>query len=183
MSIRERRARAEDTSEYVEFVSARLARWHRAAYLLCGDEHRADDLVQTTVTKLYVHWARARVADNLDGYVHRMLVRSYIDEKRLAWSKVWLMSATPERGASGETGVEERDMVVRALADLPKGQRTVLVMRFLLDMPVESVAAAMRCSTGIVKAQTARGLATLRARLGDSAFADAGSGMGGGLRE
>ncbi|WP_173164667.1 SigE family RNA polymerase sigma factor [Phytohabitans suffuscus] len=176
--------RADDTSEYVEFVSARLARWHRAAYLLCGDEHRADDLVQTTVTRLYVHWARARGADNLDGYVHRMLVRAYIDERRLAWSKVWLMSSTPERGASGDSGVEERDLVVRALAELPKGQRTVLVMRFLCDMPVESVAAAMRCSTGNVKAQTARGLATLRARLGEQApFAGAGTGKGGGLRE
>jgi RNA polymerase sigma-70 factor (sigma-E family) len=157
------------TTEYVEFVSARLARWHRAAYLLCGDEHRADDLVQTTVTKLYVHWDRARSADNLDGYVHRMLVRAYIDERRLSWSKVWLMAATPERGEPGDTAVEDRDMVVRALAELPKGQRTVLVMRFLCDMPVESVAAAMRCSTGNVKAQTSRGLALLRERLGGAA--------------
>ena len=91
------------------------------------------------------------------------------------------MSATPERGASSDTGVEERDLVVRALADLPKGQRTVLVMRFLCDMPVESVAAAMRCSTGNVKAQTARGLATLRARLGEAPFAGAGTGKGGGF--
>ncbi|MEH1129549.1 SigE family RNA polymerase sigma factor [Micromonospora sp. CPCC 206061] len=158
--------RVDDTQDYVEFVSARLARWHRAAYLLCGDEHRADDLVQTTVTKLYVHWKRARAADNLDGYVHRMLVRAFIDERRLAWSKVWLMSATPERHGAGDTGVEDRDLVVRALDALPKGQRTVLVMRFLCDMPVEEVAAAMRCSTGNVKAQTSRGLATLRERLG-----------------
>lgn len=158
--------RAEDTQEYVEFVSARLARWHRAAFLLCGDEHRADDLVQTTVTKLYVHWKRASAADNLDGYVHRMLVRAFIDERRMAWSKVWLMSATPDRHGSSDTGVEDRDLVVRALDELPKGQRTVLVMRFLCDMPVEEVAAAMRCSTGNVKAQTSRGLATLRERLG-----------------
>jgi RNA polymerase sigma-70 factor (sigma-E family) len=165
------------TTEYVEYVSARLARWHRAAYLLCGDEHRADDLVQTTVTKLYVHWERARSAENLDGYVHRMLVRSYIDERRMAWSKVWLMSSTPDQGDPGDTGVEDRDMVVRALAELPKGQRTVLVMRFLCDMPVESVAAAMRCSTGNVKAQTSRGLAFLRERLG--AVPLAASGLGG----
>lgn len=158
--------RAEDTQEYVEFVSARLARWHRAAFLLCGDDHRADDLVQTTVTKLYVHWKRASAADNLDGYVHRMLVRAFIDERRMAWSKVWLMSATPDRHHSSDTGVEDRDLVVRALDELPKGQRTVLVMRFLCDMPVEEVAAAMRCSTGNVKAQTSRGLATLRERLG-----------------
>jgi RNA polymerase sigma-70 factor (sigma-E family) len=169
---------SDDPQDYVEFVSARLARWHRAAYLLCGDEHRADDLVQTTVTKLYVHWARARSADNLDGYVHRMLVRAFIDERRLAWSRVWLTSATPEDRTSGETSVEDRDLVVRALAELPKGQRTVLVMRFLCDMPVESVAAAMRCSTGNVKAQTSRGLALLRQRLGEEPFAGAFPGSG-----
>jgi RNA polymerase sigma-70 factor (sigma-E family) len=155
-----------DTQDYVDYVSARLARWHRAAYLLCGDEHRADDLVQTTVTKLYVHWARARAADKIDYYVHRMLVRTFLDERRLAWSKVRLMSATPEQGTAGDTGVEDRDLVVRALEELPKGQRTVLVMRFLCDMPVEQVAAAMRCSPGNVKAQTFRALAALRERLG-----------------
>jgi RNA polymerase sigma-70 factor (sigma-E family) len=164
------------TTEYVEYVSARLTRWHRAAYLLCGDQHRADDLVQTTVTKLYVHWERARAAENLDGYVHRMLVRAYIDERRTAWSKVWLMSSTPERGDPGDTAVEDRDLVVRALAELPKGQRTVLVMRYLCDMPVESVAAAMRCSTGNVKAQTFRGLAYLRERLGTTRLAATGLG-------
>lgn len=166
-----------DTQEYVDYVSTRLAQWHRAAYLLCGDEHRADDLVQTTVTKLYVHWARARAADKIDSYVHRMLVRTFIDERRLAWSKVWLMSATPERGTAGDSSVEDRDLVMRALAELPKGQRTVLVMRFLCDMPVEEVAAAMRCSAGNVKAQTFRGLAVLRERLGGE-FAGALAGRG-----
>ncbi|MCW6006675.1 sigma-70 family RNA polymerase sigma factor [Micromonospora sp. CPCC 205371] len=155
-----------ETQDYVDYVSARLARWHRAAFLLCGDAHRADDLVQTTLTKLYVHWGRARAADKIDYYVHRMLVRTFIDERRLAWSKVWLMSATPERGTASDSSVEDRDLVMRALEELPSGQRTVLVMRFLCDMPVEEVAAAMRCSPGNVKAQTFRGLAALRERLG-----------------
>lgn len=171
-----RRDATRDTQDYIEYVSARLARWHRAAYRLCGDQHRADDLVQTTVTKLYVHWARARAADRIDDYVHGMLVRAFIDERRLAWSKVRLMSAPPERGTAGSSAVEDRDLLVRALAELPKGQRTVLVMRFLCDMPVEKVAATMRCSTGNVKAQTFRGLALLRERLrGEFAWAPAGA--------
>jgi RNA polymerase sigma factor (sigma-70 family) len=151
-----------DTQDYVDYVSARLARWHRAAYLLCGDEHRADDLVQTTVTKLYVHWARARAADKIDYYVHRMLVRTFLDERRLAWSKVRLMSATPEQGTAGDTGVEDRDLVVRALEELPKGQRTVLVMRFLCDMPVEQVAEG----SDVPRARGAAGTAGRRVRGG-----------------
>jgi DNA-directed RNA polymerase specialized sigma24 family protein len=55
-------------ADYVEYVSARLPALHRAAYLLCGDAHRADDIVQATITTLSVNWRRASRADNLDGY-------------------------------------------------------------------------------------------------------------------
>jgi hypothetical protein len=52
---------------YVEYVSARLPALHRAAYLLCGgDAHRADDIVQVTITRLYQRWKRARQAENLE---------------------------------------------------------------------------------------------------------------------
>ncbi|MFC7549748.1 SigE family RNA polymerase sigma factor [Plantactinospora sp. GCM10030261] len=148
--------------EYVEFVSARMASLRQAAYLLCGDPQRADDLSQNTLTKLYLKWNRARVAVNRDGYLHRMLVRTFIDERRLAWSRVRLTPRPPERAAKPEVDIETRDVVLRALEQVPKGQRAMLVMRFLCDLPVEDVAKAMRCSPSNVKSQTARGLATLR---------------------
>src|SRR5262249_15990480 len=91
--------RAEYEAEYVEYVTARLGRLHRAAYLLCGDAPRADDIVQATVTALYVQWRRARSAEHLDAYVHRILVRRYLDEKRLAWSRVVLSATSPELAA------------------------------------------------------------------------------------
>ena len=75
--------RGEAERDYVEYVTARLPHLKRAAYLLCGDSARADDIVQATVTKLYVHWRRASAAENLDGYVHRMLVRQFLDERSL----------------------------------------------------------------------------------------------------
>ena len=52
--------------EYVAYVGARLPALKRLAFLLCGDEHRADDLVQESVTKLYLRWRSARDADNVD---------------------------------------------------------------------------------------------------------------------
>ncbi|MDW5326473.1 sigma factor [Plantactinospora sp. KLBMP9567] len=55
--------------EYVEFVTTAMPRMRRLAYLLCGDAHRADDLVQQTFTTLYVHWPRVRTVTHLDGYV------------------------------------------------------------------------------------------------------------------
>jgi len=62
---------------------------------------RADDIVQATVTALFRYWRRAAEVDNLDAYVHRMLVRNFLNERRLKWSRVLLMSETPDRPASG----------------------------------------------------------------------------------
>src|SRR5690242_17298131 len=96
--------------EYVEYVSARVPALRRLAYMLSGDGHRADDLVQQTITTLYVKWGRARTADNLDAYVRTMLVRTYLDEKRLAWARVRLFREAPEPPpAEEQTGtVEDR---------------------------------------------------------------------------
>ena len=148
--------------DYAEYVASRTRAVHRSAYLLCGDRHRADDLVQATFVSLFVHWRRARRADNLDAYVHRILVRRYLDEQRLSWSRVRLMWATPEPAAAGSGPSHDRDLVVDALRQLPKGQRTVLVLRYFSDLSVDETADAMGCSTGTVKSQTARALAAMR---------------------
>ena len=159
--------RPELQREYVEYVRGRLPRLHRAAYLLCGDPHRADDIVQATLTALYVNWKRAAAADNLDGYVHRILVRRYLDDRRLRWSKVRLTDLLPEDGtaAPADHRVADRDELVTALRALPKGQRAVLVLRFLVDLSVEDTAQALDCSAGNVKSQSARGLTALRGHL------------------
>ncbi|GAA0931972.1 SigE family RNA polymerase sigma factor [Virgisporangium ochraceum] len=148
--------------EFVDYVSARTRAVHRSAYLLCGDAHRADDLVQATFVSLFQHWRRARRADNLDAYVHRILVRRYLDEKRLSWSRVRLMWATPEPRAAEPEVADDRHLIVAALRQLPKGQRTVLVLRYFDDLSVEETAEAMGCTTGTVKSQTARALAAIR---------------------
>jgi RNA polymerase sigma-70 factor (sigma-E family) len=151
--------------DYVDYVTARLPRLHRTAYLLCADAHQADDIVQATLTALYVHWQRAAAADNLDGYVHRILVRRYLDERRRAWSRVLLSDRLPELPDRSEHGVEERDELLTALRSLPRGQRAVVVLRYFGDLSVEATAAALGCSTGNVKSQCSRGLAALRTAL------------------
>ncbi|MEV4498152.1 SigE family RNA polymerase sigma factor [Micromonospora arborensis] len=150
--------------EFVEYVSARLPSLHRTAFLMCGDAHLADDVVQQTLTALYVHWRKVSRADNVDAYVHRMLVHKLVDEKRLSWAKVRLFGSTPEpeRPVTPHDEVAERDSLVAALAHLPRGQRTVLVLRFLCDLSLTDTAAAMGCSEGNVKSQTARALAAIR---------------------
>lgn len=148
---------------YTEYVTARQAALRRAAFLLCGDWHRADDLVQETITKLYVRWRRASAADNVDGYVHTMLVRTFLDEKRLRWSKVRLLAELPTDLAAGPGPDTETRLALReALAQVPPRQRAALVLRFYCDLSVEQTAEVLGCATGTVKSQTAHGLSALR---------------------
>jgi RNA polymerase sigma-70 factor (sigma-E family) len=158
--------------EYVDYVAARIPALRRLAYLLTSDAHRADDLVQQTITTLYVKWWRAQAATNIDAYVRTMLVRTFVDEKRLAWARVRLFRELPEPPPLEDGGAEDRQVVRSALSRVPRRQQAVLVLRFFYDLPVEEVAAMLGCSAGTVKSQTSRGLATLRRLLGEREFAN-----------
>jgi RNA polymerase sigma-70 factor (sigma-E family) len=156
--------------EYVAYVSARLPALRRLAYALSGDIHRADDLVQQTITTLFVRWGRIRSATNLDGYVRTMLVHAFIDERRLAWARVRLFRQPPERAAPVDD-TEQRLVLRAALAKLPRRQRAVLVLRFIFDLSVDNVAETLGCSEGTVKSHTSRGLTTLRKLLDEQPHA------------
>ncbi|GAA2546663.1 SigE family RNA polymerase sigma factor [Winogradskya consettensis] len=153
-------------AEYVAYVSGRIPALRRLAYLLCGNDHQADDLVQETITKIFVRWPQVRKAENIDNYVHTILVRTFLDDRRRGWWKV-LLGTSPERAAPAGAAVEDREVLRAALAQVPPRQQAVLVLRFLDDRPVAEVAEIMGCSQGTVKSQTAHGLAALRRILGD----------------
>ncbi len=157
--------------EYIEYVTARIPALRRLAFLLAGDDHRADDLVQQTITTLFLKWRRASAAQHLDAYVRTMLVRSFVDERRLSWSRVRLFRHAPEPPPLEPGAVEERLVVRAALARLPRRQQAVLVLRFFYDLPVDEVAATLGCTSGTVKSHTSRGLAALRRLLGEPELA------------
>ncbi|WP_158884358.1 SigE family RNA polymerase sigma factor [Amycolatopsis anabasis] len=160
--------RAGDEQAYTEYVTGRLPALRRIAYLLCGDPHRADDIVQTAITRLYVHWRKAAAADNLDAYVRAIVVRTFLNEQRRGWlSRVRLVAETPARTAPPGPDVEVREVLHAALARVPARQRAVLVLRFLYDQPVAEVARLLGCSAGNVKSLTSNGLAALRRQLGE----------------
>ncbi|GAA3449534.1 SigE family RNA polymerase sigma factor [Dactylosporangium matsuzakiense] len=152
--------------DYVEYVTARLPALHRLAYALTGDPHRADDLVQQTITTLYVKWAKVRRVEHPDRYVRSMLVNTFVDERRLAWSRVRLFAEPPERPAPDDYRAE-RTAVRQALARVPRRQQAVLVLRFFYDLPVAEVAEILGVTPGTVKSQTAHGLTALRKLLGE----------------
>ena len=150
--------------EYGEFVEARLNRLLRFGYLLCGDWHLAEDVVQTALTKLYVVWPRVSRHGAVDAYVNRIVVNCLADERRRGFRRRERPTdrAPEESLADHATGTAERLAAVEALARLPRRQRAAIVLRYWEDLSVEQTANLLQCSTGTVKSQCARGLATLR---------------------
>lgn len=158
-------------SEYLEYVAAKSPWLRRVAFLLCQDWHRADDLVQSAITKLYVNWSRAAAVQHRDAYTRTILVNCYLTEQRTTWWRRVLPRAEPDEQIADEAPAD-RDPDLRldlrtALAALPVGQRTALVLRFYCDLSVQETAELMSCSTGNIKSQTSRGLESLRRILGE----------------
>jgi RNA polymerase sigma-70 factor (sigma-E family) len=161
------------TSEPVtfeEYFRARRDGVRRTAYLLCGDWHRADDHAQAAFVALHRHWRRIRDRSALDAWMRRTLVRAVVDESRRPWRRE-RSTAEPavDTGVPSDSDtVATRHVLVDALRSVPARQRAVLVLRFLDGLDVAATAAALGCTEGTVKSQTAHGLEALRAVLGDS---------------
>jgi RNA polymerase sigma-70 factor (sigma-E family) len=152
---------AED--EFVGFVLGSQVRLRRIAYLVCGDWHRAEDIVQTALAKMYVHWTRIRRDDGPDRYVRRAVVNAAIDERRRPWRREHAVADLPESPAVIELPTDT--MVVQALMSLPSRQRAVVVLRYVEDLDVAQTALILGISNGTVKSQAAKGLDALRKRL------------------
>ncbi len=157
-----------DEQEFAEYFTARREAVRRTAFLLCGDWHRADDLAQTAFAKLYVAWPRLRDVGAVDAFLRRTLLNAYLDETRRAWRREHPTEVLPEREAADGPSMDDRLVLLAALAAVPPRQRACLVLRFFEDCSVEQTAVLLRCSAGTVKSSTARGLDTLRQVLGGS---------------
>jgi RNA polymerase sigma-70 factor (sigma-E family) len=147
--------------------AARARPTRRLAYLLCGDWAEAEDLTQTAFTKLYARWGSLRDAAAVDAYLRRTVTRAYIDARRRRWRREEPTATLPERAAH-DVDVDNRVVLLAALAGLPPRQRACVVLRYYDDCSVEATAVALRCSPGTVKSNTSRGLDALRAVLGDA---------------
>ena len=161
-------------AEFTEYVAARLPALRRLALLLSHDWHGADDLVQAAITKLYLHWGKARGSDSVDAYARTILVREFLHERRRGWAKRVTLTDRPPDSAVTEADTDSSLDVRAAIAALPPRQRAVLVLRYHYDLNVDQTANVLGCSAGTVKSQTARALAALRRTLGTAADADPG---------
>jgi RNA polymerase sigma-70 factor (sigma-E family) len=139
----------------------------RIAYLLCGDEHRAGDLVQLALERTYRAWGRVGDREPF-AYARRIIATARIDGWRRTRRDVLSDPADlrPDPVPDATRTVVDRDQLVRALRLLPEGQRRIVVLRHLLDRSEAQTADELGISVGTVKSGASRGLARLRELLG-----------------
>jgi RNA polymerase sigma-70 factor (sigma-E family) len=148
--------------EFAEFFSARFDGARRIAFAMCGSWSDAEEIAQSAFVKVYARWTRIRI-ETVDAYLRTVLTRVFLDTKRRGRAREQVVAELPETVAPPDAGPAERLALRAALMAVPPGQRAVLVLRFVADLSIEQVAQTLGCTTGTVKSQTARGLATLRA--------------------
>jgi RNA polymerase sigma-70 factor (sigma-E family) len=150
----------EARESFAAFVAARSAGLMRTAYVLTGDQHAAEDLLQTALTKTAARWRH--VVDSPEAYVRKVMYHEQVNR----WKRRGRESALPssweraEHDRSGE--VDLRLSLQQALLALPPRKRAVLVLRYFEDLPETQVAEILGCSVGTVRSQTHRAIARLR---------------------
>lgn len=153
--------------DFVAFVRARQGALLRSAYLICGDHHLAEDLLQDAFAKLGKRWERVR-EEQPEAYVRKILYRDAISRWRRSRREHLVDHADPgglmaARAVPDTTaGWLTADQVRQALRLLPPRQRAVMVLRYFEDLSEEQIAAALGISRGTVKSQASDAIRTLR---------------------
>jgi RNA polymerase sigma-70 factor (sigma-E family) len=145
------------------WAAARVARLHRAAYLLCGDWHVAEDLVQETLARSALHWAAVESSNHPEAYVRQILMNLVRQRWRRRLGRERPVSHLDQGTvADGASDRAARAELMAALRQLPPKQRAAVVFRYFEQLSEAETARALGCSVGTVKSQTHRGLHTLR---------------------
>lgn len=153
----------EDFREFAVVVSPQL---QRTAFLMVGDWHEAQDLTQTALAKTFVKWRRISALDNPHAYVRKILVNeatSYV--RKLARRRTTPVAYIADGAIEPALAIDDRDPLWRCLSELPRTQRTAIVLRYYCDLSERDTAEAMECSVGAVKSYTSRGLQRLAAEM------------------
>lgn len=153
---------AEQERRFREFVSARSLALMRLGYLLTGgDQHAAEDLVQTALSKAVTRWS---TIDAPEAYVRQVMYRHQVSWWRTGRARRESPQADlPDVAQRDSTGTTDLRLLLRAaLARLTPRQRAVLVLRYVEDLPDREVAGLLGISVGTVRSTAHRSLARLR---------------------
>jgi len=149
---------------FEEFVKDRSMGLYRTAYLIAGDLHHAEDLLQAGLEKAYRSWERISVMEQPEAYVRRIVINLANDRWR---GRRFIKEVVYDDSVAGEAAddmaiVDLRQVLITQLRRLPVAMRTVLVLRYWEGLSEAETAAELGCSVGTVKSQASRGLSRLR---------------------
>ena len=148
-------------AEFLRFVANTSTALLRTAYALTGQQHAAEDLVQTALERVALRW---RGLQEPYAYARKVMYHEHISWWRRFRRLEVPVAQHPDQAAPGDLSGEValRDDVRVALDRLGPRQRAVLVLRYLEDRSVEEVAELLGCSPGTVRSQASRALLRLR---------------------
>jgi DNA-directed RNA polymerase specialized sigma24 family protein len=135
--------RGDDNADFTVFVAASSRRLLRTAFLITGDQDRAEDLLQMALERAYLRWGKIRRSELPEAYVRRVIVNAAVDTGSWLATRCW------------------------RVRELPARQRAVLVLRYFDDLTESETARVLGCSVGTVKSQHSRAIARLRQLLPD----------------
>jgi RNA polymerase sigma-70 factor, ECF subfamily len=149
---------------FEEFYAAVFGRLVGQLYLVTGDLQDAEDAVQEALTRAAARWTRLRAYEVPEAWVRRVAMNLASDGFRRARRRLAVAARLWSR-AEADPPALDRLAVTAALRRLPLGQRKVVVLHHLLDLPLEQVAAELGLPVGTVKSRLARARAALAASL------------------
>ncbi|MFJ2478294.1 SigE family RNA polymerase sigma factor [Streptomyces sp. NPDC087659] len=156
-------------ADFEEFVHARSARLLRVAWLLTGDAHLAEDLLQTSLAKVWPKWHRIS-GDHPEAYVRQTLIHTHAHWWRRRWRGELPHEKLPDSTAQTAdpfSSIDMQDTLAAALLRLPRRQRAAVVLRYFEDLSVEETARVLGCKPGTVKSQASKAVRTLRTVLAE----------------
>lgn len=154
-----------DEAAYTEFAVAVTPRLFRSALLMCGDWHLAEDLVQTTLAKLYVAWSKVERADSAEAYARGTLTKTFLSHARTRRNSEAPRAELPEAVTHPDESL--RLELLEGLRSLEPTDRAVLVLRYWEDRSVADTALQTGLTEGAVRTRSSRALARLRDVIGD----------------
>ena len=154
-------------ADFDQYVAATGSRMLRLAYLLTGNPHDAEDLLQEVLAKVYVRWTKVCLVEHREAYIRQIMVNTNRRRHRARRFRQLSHDLLPDRGdlAPGFGAVDDRSALGPALSSLTAKQRAVVVLRYCEDLSEEEVAATLGCSVGTVKSQAAKSVRKMRAQL------------------
>ena len=159
--------------DFAEFVSARWTALYRLAYLLTASPTAAEDLLQTSLEKAYVRWARIGRMEHAEAYVRRMIANTYLSGRRRAWHREEPRDRMPETASSIEGALLDRALLWPLVCALPARQRAVIVLRYYEDLSEAQIAMTLGCAPGTVKSQSSAAMKALRRALAAAGVGEA----------